>query len=535
MTATTDPQPAPGRRRVVRAWLEDRSRIELALWVALIVLALVLRLADLGARPFHHDESQDAYFSWTFANDFWSYHYDPLLHGPLRFFLTALDYKLFGDSDFTARLAPALMGTICVALPYALRRQLGRIAAFAAATALCVGPSYLYFSRFAREDIYFAALTLALIVVVWRFLERPFRSGPAAILALVAAMFATKETAFIAMAVAGAFFIPATFVRRCCVWDAIRGVGWRPWAVGALAFLIVWAFFFGRVFTDWGFGAAGAGGYHSGFLGGFTDGIAYWLDQQDVARGGEAPWLYPAIILGDEWPVLLLGLVGIAWTVRHPSTMRLFLVWAFVGSLGIYMWASERFAWLVLHPLLPLILLAGIGVQALWRAARSRRAQVAVGVVLALGLAYSAYASWQANARLGANPRELLVSTQSSPEVKRVVDEIRAMGPDTTITIDTHDGATFPYAWYLRHDRVGYIDMTERDYKPSTDVLVTTQAGRDAMGARLAGYSGRQFAFRVWWVRDWSRANPGAWLDYIAKRETWNPTGGLDEYLYVRR
>ena len=58
-------------------------------------------------------------------------------------------------------------------MPYFLREQLGRVAAFTAAVLLAIGPSYLYFSRFAREDIYFAAITLALFVVVFRFLDRP--------------------------------------------------------------------------------------------------------------------------------------------------------------------------------------------------------------------------------------------------------------------------------------------------------------------------------------------------------------------------
>ena len=51
---------------------------------------------------------------------------------------------------------------------------------------------------------------------------------------------------------------------------------------------------------------------------------------------------------------------------RQPTVLRAFLVWAFALSLAIYSWAGEKFAWLVLHPLLPLILLAGIGVQWLW-------------------------------------------------------------------------------------------------------------------------------------------------------------------------
>ena len=51
-----------------------------------------LRLIDLGDRPFHHDESQDAYFSWLFRRP-GDYQYNPLLHGPLRFYLTGADVR----------------------------------------------------------------------------------------------------------------------------------------------------------------------------------------------------------------------------------------------------------------------------------------------------------------------------------------------------------------------------------------------------------------------------------------------------------
>ena len=135
-----------------------------------------MRFIALGDRAFHHDESQDAYFSYLFRQS-GDYEYNPLLHGPLRFYLTALMYVLFGDSNFTARLAPALMGASMVPMCWLLRPLLGRIAAFAAAVLLAFGPSYLYFSRFAREDIYFAAITLALLIAIWRFLENPARAA----------------------------------------------------------------------------------------------------------------------------------------------------------------------------------------------------------------------------------------------------------------------------------------------------------------------------------------------------------------------
>ncbi len=45
---------------------------------------------------------------------------------------------------------------------------------------------------------------------------------------------------------------------------------------------------------------------------------------------------------------------------------------------------------------------------------------------------------------------------------------------------------------------------------------------------QLTGYEGRQFDFRVWWVRDYPEGTSVSNLfRYITKREVWNPTGGM--------
>src|SRR4051812_30069500 len=245
--AAEPPARATGARRLL-LWLTTRPRAEAYAWGALTVVAFVLRLVDVGSRPFHHDESQDAYFSWVFY-DHGDYHYQPILHGPLRFYLTGLMYLLFGDSDFTARLAPAFMGTAIVGMPYLLRHQIGRVAAFASAVFLAVGPSFLYFSRFAREDIYFAALTLAFFIALFRFLDRPRASGPSIIAALVALLFATKETTFIVGFVVFTFLVWAVALQTMRAGDwregeivrAVRSVGPAAWGYALAVFWIVFA------------------------------------------------------------------------------------------------------------------------------------------------------------------------------------------------------------------------------------------------------------------------------------------------------
>jgi uncharacterized protein (TIGR03663 family) len=493
----------------------------------LVAVALALRLIDLGSKPFHHDESQDAYFSWILFTK-GDYVYQPILHGPLRFYETASMYALFGASDFTARLAPALMGTAMVAMPFGLRHQIGRVAAFTAAALLAVGPSYLYFSRFAREDIYIASITLALLVVLFRCLDSPRRWHPALIGALLAASFATKESTFITVFVAGSFFILLVWRegREAPTLRTLAALGWESWGWGLATFAGVFTLLFTVFLTD-----------PAGLWNGIYEGLHYWLGQHSVGRGGEPPYFYVVVLFAEEWPVLLLGAIGTVVAFRRPTVLRAFLVWDFALSLAVYSWAGEKFAWLVLHPLLPLILLAGLGAQALWDA-RGRVVGRAGIAVAALACVYVFVASWYVNVEHRADPREFLVSTQSSEEVPRVADEILALArrhPGLRITVDASDGATFPWAWYFRDLPVGYLDISKVATPPQADVLLMTQADRDRLQGGLPGFEQRRISFRVWWVRDYGAQSPSNWLRWLVERRNWNPTGGLPEYLLIRR
>jgi uncharacterized protein (TIGR03663 family) len=530
LSVATTPRAETGR---LRAWLARQDGRELAVWGVLVAVALILRLVGLSERPFHHDESQDAYFSYIFRQT-GDYQYNPLLHGPFRFYLTALMYILFGDSDFTARLAPALMGTLMIPLCFGLRRTLGRGAALGMAALLAFEPTYLYFSRFAREDIYIACITLALLVVVFRFLDRPRKHHPALIGALLAVSFATKESTFITVFVMGTFFLAVLAYRpsRRLVWGPVSGVGLESWGWALAAFAGVFTLLFTTFLTHPG-----------GLWDGIYTGLKYWLGQQNVGRGGEPFYFYLVVLFGEEWPALLLGAIGAVAVWRRPTLLGAFLIWDFLVSLVVYSWASEKFAWLVMHPLLPLLGLSGLGLQAIWTS--RNKVWRAVGIAAAaLGLFYAAYSSYLVNAKHGADPRELLVSTQSSTQVKDVADQVLGLAagrgpgrPPLSVTIDAAEGATFPYAWYFRHLATGYIDLQQANAAPpTTDVVVMTETARTRLLKALGGYTGRRFDFRVWWVRDYKGAlDPGDWWRWMTARKVWNPTGGMKEWLYIKK
>ena len=191
-----------GASRGFLGWPAERW--ELVFYVVLALVALAMRVWDLGDRAMHHDESLHAYYSWYIVEGR-GYDHNPLLHGPLQYHLNALVFFLFGDNDATARIAYALAGTGLVALPWLLRDWLGRTGAMCAATLLAFSPTFLYFSRFARNDILMAALVLGLVVVIWRYMRDRSPRYLYVTAALLALAFAAKETVFIFLVSIGAF------------------------------------------------------------------------------------------------------------------------------------------------------------------------------------------------------------------------------------------------------------------------------------------------------------------------------------------
>jgi uncharacterized protein (TIGR03663 family) len=523
---------------------EARARARVALgryelcFAGVVAVGLVLRVVDVAAKPFHHDESEHAWFTWLLVTGH-GYHYNPVFHGPVQFYVMSLLYLLIGAGDLAARLAPALVGTTLLALPYFLRRQIGPAGALAAAVVLCVSPSFLYFSRFVREDIYAACLTLALVAAVFRFLARPRRWHPSLIFGLLAISFATKETAYITVFIFGLFFagLAAWELRRGrrtregSLIRAVREVGRDAWIWAIATFATVFMLLFTTFLTN-----------PRGLQDGIVESIRYWLSQQPVNRGGQ-PWFYYLVILpGYEWPVLLLALLGVVTVVRRPTVFGAFLIWTFATSLIVYSWASERMPWLILHPLLPAVLLAGIGFQMLWGTRGNVVGKAGLALV-AIGAVYSIQAAVNLAHVRPADPRELLVYTQTSTDVPKVAAELTSLtrtAPDRLhrplrLEVDSWGGTGWPWGWYLREVPTAYPDMSQLGYSPTGDVLVVAEPDQPRLAGRLHDYTGHRFRLRVWWVPDWGAASLTDWARWLLARRRWSPEGTLDEWVYVRR
>jgi uncharacterized protein (TIGR03663 family) len=189
-------------------------RIEFSIYTGLVLIALAMRLYDLGGRAVHHDESLHGYFAYQLFNG-GGYDHNPLMHGMFLFQSVATSFFLVGDSDFSLRLPMALFGTGLVLVPLLLKPRIGQFGALIAGFMLAFSPSILYYSRFARNDIFMAVFTLALVGVMWRYIDERKNRWLYIGAGLVAIGFATKETQYIVVALLGAFLVTQ-------VWKEIR-------------------------------------------------------------------------------------------------------------------------------------------------------------------------------------------------------------------------------------------------------------------------------------------------------------------------
>tara|TARA_B100000809_G_scaffold84809_1_gene83313 strand:- start:1581 stop:3947 length:2367 start_codon:yes stop_codon:yes gene_type:complete len=330
-------------------------RAEWSIYAGLVLIALAMRLYDLGGRAVHHDESLHGYFAYQlFIGN--GYDHNPLMHGMFQFYSIATAFFLVGDSDFSLRLAMAVFGTGLVLVPLLLRPRIGQVGALLAALMLAFSPSMLYFSRFARNDIFMAVFALALVGVMWRYIDERKHRWLYIGAGLVAIGFTTKETMYIVVALlmaylgtqvwreirdwlyarrtlsefsptasflvllgtlvlpllaAGAAIFQSTLGVTLAAEDGLPGVptgspngaGW-PIAIGISAALLAASLLLGwywkrRVFLGaWAIFTAvfimlfaSFGSNPVGVGSGSWQSLGYWLAQQDVARGNQ-PWYY---------------------------------------------------------------------------------------------------------------------------------------------------------------------------------------------------------------------------------------------------
>jgi uncharacterized protein (TIGR03663 family) len=565
-------------------------------WVIIIIASFALRFAVLGDKPLHHDESMHAFYAWKlFKGE--GYSYNPMMHGPFHYHANALIYFLFGVSDYTARVAPAIWGMLGIVLLWAFRPYMGKTGALLAALLMALSPTWTYQARFIREDIFMAVDTIMIFIGLMRYFDS--RKLNWLYLAAVGLAFswATKEANYITMFIFGTFLIgrwfweyslranPDRFEKEGVVFRTVdywlKEGKWDFLKALFLFVLVHGLLYFNKQGPFWPNFWSNLKGIWDGYVGG----LVYWIGQHGVERGSQPLYFYILMLPFYEPVSVVFMLIASVYFIMAPSRrtfFNIFCIYWWIMSVIVYSWAGEKMPWLAIHPLLPMLILAAQMFSDVLKRTDwgwKRTAAITLFVILTLYSVHSTmYLCFYGK---GASPKESLVYVQTSPDVPMVAKKIMKLAKDLkgekldsadfrafdeyNMDIVCEDYCTWPFAWYLRDfKKIAYDPKNVPDGEIGKPVILSgieeAAAGHDQdvrarltkdtklPDGRVVSYVGTRYKLREWWAPDerkwwdapmFSEQNrPGKfemlWDRYIY-REVWNDLGSYDFVVYVRK
>ncbi|WP_227374726.1 flippase activity-associated protein Agl23 [Haladaptatus halobius] len=507
-------------------WTE-RFANPVPLIVLIALVALALRLVDLGARVAHQDEARVAYWIVRYAKTgVWEYR--RIVHGPFLVHVNSVVFSLFGESDFTMRLVVALLGGLLPLASLLFRERLRPSETVALAALFAANPVLLYYSRFMRNDVSLAAVMVFALGFFVRFADTRRLRYLFAGVATFALGFTMKENALLYLAcwvgAAVLLYDHRLFLRRVgndgfaaafplrlrrgavrlmggdrrAVDSVLRGVGVSLLAV--LEFFAIIVFFYApRSQTR-----PGPGLWKSvsnpemipEVLGAAT--IGTWNKFMGWTGHTEHSYLP---FLGDFLRTLkvgalalcLLAVVGFLvdrYSGDRPNDVVAFgFYWGVASVLGYPLVMDIQAAWATVHAIVPLAFPAAVGLALIFRwgwEGYERRDDVSVVVAAVLLLLVTAQIGATAYDTTYQNPQspdnQLVQYAQSSSEMKPLINDLQRIarsngGTDVLFygeelhspNESAHDVPPAGAGWFARLPLAWYFEAADATVTSTTD------------------------------------------------------------------
>lgn len=511
---------------------------------AVLACAALLRLVALEINPMHHDEGVNGFFLLNLMRS-GVYHYDPAnYHGPTLYYFTlpvAVFFDRFAPSGlttFAVRFVPAIFGVITVALLLAFRRNIGSIAALTAAALICVSPGCVYVSRYFIHEMLFVCFALGIVVAALRYYE----TGRLVYMTLgaisAALFFATKETAFItvgvlliALALTKVYFDsfiaereaktqtkskgrkanrPTETIDRSLDARLARFGGASQVFIHALVALAVFAVVYVLFYSSFGSNWKGVADSFETFK------IWSRTGSKDHAK----PLLtYVRWLKDEECALFALACLGALFAVvRARSRFAVFCaLWAF-GALAAYSLIKYKTPWLALNFIVPMAIVAGYGLQEIYKWLRENQsltiARAVFFALLTAALGFGLYQTIQLNFYHYDDDSYIYVYAHTQRDFLNLIHDVDAFAARTglkenaTITVDAPE--YWPLPWYLRdYKTVAYLGRIGVSANP--DALVITS---DAQSPEFESH----WASRYEKIGTY-RMRPGVTLALYARRD----------------
>ena len=478
-------------------------RISWAVFILIALLALAVRLPQLGVRPIHTDESINAYIIGQLLGGE-KFHYDPQdRHGPALAAETLPVVRLFGVKQFAdlteskLRLVPVLTGAATVLLVGAGVELFGFAACLVAALLFAFAPLPVYYSRDFIHETLFVAATLGLILSGWRMWQKRTLFSSALAGFCAALMLACKETAvihFFALAVAISAVRLGAPIFKSASQDKFQKLTEQETGVPAAKKILtaVAVFIFTSIVLFTWFGQNWTG---------FAD-LFRAIPHLAARAGGEGHekpfWYYGKLLAGGWSGAVILGLATLGIFRALKSGQQLWLVIYALLVLMIYSAIPYKTPWLALNLWLPLAIFAGMAIEWIWFAMPKFTSRVLILFLLG-GLAL--LIAHDTRQRVFLNPtdeKNPFAYAQTSEDLLRLPGRLKLVAqqngiPNPRIAVVAADA--WPLPWYLRKlSQVGFWQPGEAT--GGADFFITTTDVPDKLAEQLKGWRPEFFGVR---------------------------------------
>ncbi len=346
--------------------------------IAVVVAALVLRLTRLNAVALNPQEAPFAYDAWVLFRGQPPVTGDPLPNvGAFLLLLQGALFFLFGATDVVARLAAALPGLLLALAPLALRRWVGGPAALGMAAVLAISPTLVYASRVINPEVIVALCTVAVIAALAALAQSARNAFPAVAIGIAAGVALGTGPSALTVAITLIIGLAAAALTEPggTVAEGLRGMR-QPWNAlwCLLAFIITVVVVFTRLFS-----------YPSGIAGAWET-LGAWRQLLLGPGAGQPVALFLLVFLIYELLALVFALVALTndRTV-HSDALALFAAWG-LAAFCLWSFSAGRAPEQAIHVVLPVALLAGIGLGETLHAIQWRSVWQGISGVLALAM-----------------------------------------------------------------------------------------------------------------------------------------------------
>ncbi len=478
--------------------------------IAIVALALLVRLVLLDIKPPHFDEGVNGWFADQMTRQGF-FRYDPTnYHGPLHFYAVFVSQTLFGRNIWALRLPAIVAAVLAVWAILRFRDEFGPAVARWAALAAALSPAFVFYGRYSIHESWMAFSQILFFTGVFGVWRTGGRRPMFVVIAAAVGMILTKETYFLHL---GSFGL-AVFI----LWLWQKASPSRPallvakpqwsrsdlaWGGGAGVLTII--FFYSGNFLDFS------------ILHGLYLTFAAWFNTGIEACGHEKTYftLFGVETLNYYWLRLMAiyewpALMSLAACMRYlwPSDPRLRLL-AIYGSglLLAYTLIPYKTPWCIISFLWPFLVLFGAIVVEMTRVVCERfgrtAALAAASAFAVVPIAVSSVVMVRVNFLRFDDPSEPYVYVQTFRDIRTFTEPLLGMArrdprhyhTEGLIVLDSY----YPLPWILGDfTRIGYHASGKQPAGPIHAGFVVVEKGSDSVvaGALDGKYFRRDFRLR---------------------------------------